>query len=337
MKIEMKICLGLFVFLLGAAVLTSCDKEDEEETMGDWIKMSDFDGYPRCDAVAFTIGNLAYVGTGYDGEKRMSDFWEYNPDKNYWTQKANFPGPARNGAVAFAIGSKGYVGTGYDGTNRMNDFYEFDPSTNTWKKKANFIGSERYGAVGFSLGDKGYIGTGYDGIYQKDFYSYSPSSDTWTKIISIGGSKRRDANAFTINGKAYVVSGLDNGSYLTDLWEFDPATGEWTKKREIYDKSDEKYDDDYANIARISAATFTIGGKGYLTLGSSSSLLSTTWEYNPATDLWKELTSFEGTIRTEAVGFGIGNYGYVATGRSSSYYLDDIWRLDPTLVYDADN
>jgi len=77
-----------------------------------------------------------------------------------------------------------------------------------------------------------------------------------------------------------------------------------------------------------------VNGKVYLTLGSSSSLLNTTWQYNPTTDLWDQYTDFEGTTRTEAVGFGIGNYGYVTTGRSNSYYLDDIWKFDPSVEYD---
>jgi len=321
-------CILLAIF---SVLVFSCKEDENEELWGNWKRLSDFDGIPRCDAVAFSIGNSGYIGTGYDGDERMSDFWEYNTEKNYWIQKADFPGSARNGAVAFAIGSKGYIGTGYDGINKLNDFYEFDPATNTWKKKADFPGTARYGAVGFALGNNGYIGTGYDNNYLKDFYMYNPQSDIWEKIISISGSKRRDASVFTINNKAYVVSGLDNGSYLNDLHVFDAATGEWTEKRKITDSSTDDYDDDYSNIARISAAGFSVNGKGYLAVGSSSSLLSTTWEYDPATDLWQEKTAFEGTIRTEAVGFGIGKYGYVTTGRSSSYYLDDIWSFDPTV------
>jgi N-acetylneuraminic acid mutarotase len=267
----------------------------------------------------------------------LKDFWEYNTEKDYWVQKADFPGVARNGAVAFTVGSMGYVGTGFDGDNKLKDFYQYDPATNKWAQKADFAGTARYGAVGFGLDTKGYIGTGYDDNYQKDFYEYDPATNVWTKIVSIGGQKRRDASAFVLNNKGYVVSGLDNGSYLTDLYNYDPAKGEWTKMRDIYDKSDESYDDDYSNIARISAVAFTVNGKGYLTLGSSSSLLNTLWEYNPTTDLWNELTAFEGTIRTESCGFGVGNYGYVTTGRSNAYYLEDIWRLNPTEEYDENN
>jgi N-acetylneuraminic acid mutarotase len=257
--------------------------------------------------------------------------------QNYWTQKANLPGTPRNGAVGFGIENKGYIGTGYDGDNKLNDFWEYNSVTNTWVQRADFLGSARYGAVGFSINDKGYIGTGYDGNHLKDFYEYSTATDTWLKIVSIGGSKRRDATAFVISGKGYVVSGLDNASYQNDFYEYDPSTGLWTEKRKISNVSDDDYDNDYTSISRINGVGLAFNGKGYIVGGSTSSLLGNVWEYDPTTDLWQEKTAFEGTNRTEAVGFGIGNLGYVATGRSSSYYLDDIWCFNPIAEYDENN
>ncbi len=333
MKDQKRYLLFVILVVTLAMVVVSCKKDEDEVSLGDWSKMSAFDGVARSDAVSFTLGGAGYLGTGYDGTNRLADFWKYNPDKNYWEQVADFPGSARNSAVAFSAGNKGYVGTGYDGDVKLADFYEYDPSNNSWTRKADFAGTARYGAVGFGLNDKGYIGTGFDGNYLKDFYEYSPAGDKWTKIISLGGDKRRDANAFTVGGKAYVVSGVDNGSYLTDLWMFDPATGEWTRKRDISNKSDETYDDQYTGISRINGVAFSISNKAYLCLGSSSALVGTTWEYDPAGDLWTERTEFEGTIRTEASGFGLGNFGYIVTGRSNTYYLDDIWRFDPTVEY----
>jgi N-acetylneuraminic acid mutarotase len=327
----------LFSVITVIGITGGCKDDTEEISMGNWTRMSDFDGLPRSDAFSFSIGGTGYVGTGYDGSDRLKDFWGYNSEKDYWVQKADFPGTARNGATAFSSESLGFAGLGFDGDNKLNDFYQYNPSTNVWTKKADFAGTARYGAIGFCIGNKGYIGTGTDGNNQKDFYEYDINSGVWTKIISIGGQKRKDASCFVLNGKGYVISGWDNGAYLTDLYMFNPSTGEWTKMRDITNKSDEKYDDDYTNIPRISAVAFSVNNKGYLTLGSSSSLLSTTWEYDPGTDLWKELTEFEATIRTEAVGFGIGNYGYVTTGRSSSMFMDDIWRFNPVEEYDAEN
>lgn len=327
----------IYLLVLLFSFSACSDDEEDEITDGDWWELSDFDGVPRSDAVSFVIDDIGYVGTGYDGDDRLNDFWQYDPSKNYWLKVADFPGEARNGAVAFSINGKGYIGTGYNGEDELNDFWEYDPGTNTWTQKADFMGSARYGAVAFSVGGKGYIGTGYDGNYLKDFYAYSPDTDSWEQVISIGGSKRRDANSFVIGNKAYVISGLDNGVYENDMWQYDPATGLWTEMRNITDTDDDyDFDDDYTSIARIDGVGYALNGYGYLATGSTGSMITNIWEYDPLSDLWYEKTSFEGASRTNAVGFAIGNYCYLTTGRSSSYYFDDIWCFDPNQEYDED-
>ena len=328
---ELRIWIKVLVLILAVPFFNSCS-EDEVVLIGDWVELSDFDGIPRADAVAFSIGNKGYMGTGYDGDTRHVDFWEYDPSRNTWTQLADFPGVARNGAIGFGTDTKGYIGTGFDGKNKLNDFYEYDPVANEWIQKADFGGTARYGALAFSINNKGYAGTGYDANYLKDMWEYDPAGDTWTQIASVGGSKRRDATCFVISGKGYVVTGIDNGQYQSDFWQYDPGTDIWIKKRAIANLSDEAYDDDYTTITGISKVGFAINGKGYLATGGQTTGTDV-WEYDPVTDLWNEKTSFEGTTRSDAVGFAIDNRGYVATGKSSSYYFDDIWGFDPNADY----
>ncbi len=330
---HLNILKSIILSLLGTWVLSSCHKSSDSTTLiGNWVELSDFDGVPRSDAVGFTIGDKGYLGTGYNDDGRLKDFWEYDPVKNAWTQKADLPGVARNGAVGFGTDTKGYIGTGYDGENKLNDFWEFDPSTNTWTQKADFGGTARYGAIGMAINNKGYIGSGYDGNYLKDFWQYDPATDTWTKKVSIGGSKRRDASCFVIDGKGYVVDGIDNGTYENDFWMYDPSTDTWTEKRKISNATDQSYDDKYTSITGISKAAFAVNGMGYL-VGGSGTIAKTVWEYDPVTDLWDQKTDLEGAERIEAVGFAIGTRGYVTTGRSSSYYFDDIWGFDPNADY----
>ncbi len=315
-------------------VMPACnDEDDEDDLIGNWIERSDFEGVPRSDAIVFCIGNCAYVGMGYDGEDRLKDIWEYDVDRNTWLQKADLPGEARNGAVAFATETRGYVGTGYDGINKLGDFWEYDPTTNTWEQKADFGGSARYDAVAFSIDNKGYICSGYDGNYLKDLWQYNPSTDSWEQKVSLGGGKRRDAVAFVINDKGYVCTGIDNGFYENDFWEYDPVEDTWNKKNYISDATEESFDDEYTSITGINKSAFTMNQKGYVVSGGTSSLQEV-WEYNPVTDLWEEKTSLEGTGRIDAVGFSVNNRGFITTGRSSSYYFDDIWEFKPDDVYD---
>ena len=60
----------------------------------------------------------------------------------------------------------------------------------------------------------------------------------------------------------------------------------FTRLRDIADtNTDEDYDDDYA-IVRSGAVAFVIDSKGYVTTGTTGSLKSDYWVYDPDTDLW---------------------------------------------------
>ena len=321
-------------------LITSCGNDDDEDLVGNWVELGSFEGDPVSDAIGVTLGDKAYVGTGYDGEDRRVDFWEYDPASDYWQQKADFIGGGRNGAVAFSAAGKVYVGTGYDGTYKLNDFYAYDPGTNEWTQINDFGGSARYGAIAMTIGDKGYVGTGYDGGYQKDFWEFDPATGNWTQKVSIA-VKRMDAMSFVIDGYGYVCGGLNNGTYEDDFSRYNPETDSWEELRDISDASDDDYDDDYS-IRRTNGVTFVMDGKGYVATGGRSTTGGDVWEYNPNTDLWVEKTELiedgeGGSDRTEAVGFSINGIGYITTGRNSSYYFDDVWRFEPNAEMDEDD
>lgn len=329
-KIFKNILMSTMIIAL-SIINTGCDDDDDDDddVIGNWVELSDFEGIPRTEAVSFTIGDKAYVGTGYDGEDRLIDFWEYNPANNQWIRKADFPGAARNGAVGFGTDTKGYIGSGYDGVDKLKDFWEYDPTNDSWVQITDFGGTARFGAVAFAINNKGYVGTGYDGNALKDFWEYDPLSNQWTQVFSLGGGKRRDAIAFVIDDKAYVCTGIDNGSYENDFWQYDPASNSWTEMRHISNQSDDDYDDDYSYIIGIDKVAFSINGKGYVATGGAGSADDYVWEYDPSDDTWEKKTDLEASGRVESLGFAIGETGYITTGRNSSYYFDDLWGFKP--------
>lgn len=322
--------LKIWHLLLLLLPLWSCETTDEEDSEGNWVRRSYFEGSNRSDASSFVIGTRKYVVGGYTGDDYVTDLWEYDSDNDYWIKRADFPGVARSNAVAFSVGSKAYYGTGYDGRNRLQDFWEYDPATDSWTQVADFLGTARHSAIGFGLTDYGYIGTGFDGSEQKDFYQYDPSTDTWSTIVSMGGAKRSGAFVFVINDVAYIGGGLNNGSYEFDLWALDGSSLAWTQKTDLDD------DDDYT-LARTSTAAFTIGSYGYLATGSNGSLIGNVWEYHPSTDEWEEKTAFEGTLRSGASSFSDGERAFVLLGKSSSVRFDDIWEFYPFETYDEED
>jgi len=332
-RFQLVFCMGL---LLGALGCSNNTATEDTVLMGEWYKKSSYEGVARSGAVAFVIDGKAYVGTGYDGEKWRNDFYRYDTDKNNWYKIADFPGAARSAAVAFAIDGKGYVGTGYDGENYLKDFYAYDPMDDSWSPVADFQGSARFEAASFTIDNFGYVGTGYDGNYLKDMYAYDPQTDSWIQKASYSGDKLINAFAFAIDGKAYLGGGINNGILNQEFWEYDPLNDLWQEKNDLQDDdNDSDLNDSGYTIARVLAATFVVNGKGYVCLGTRSSLSADVWEYNPSLDEWDQKNSFEGSVREATVGFAIGDLGYITTGRNSTSRYDDLWEFDP-LAEDVD-
>lgn len=325
-------------------LLAACSKsESDDDGTGNWVEVSEMAGKPRSEAVAFVIGDTAYIGTGYDGEKYLRDFWKYNP-ANGWSQIADLPATAavRASATAMVINEKAYVGTGFDGLNRLNDFWAYSPATGGWEPRAPLEGANpaislaRRDAVSFVVKGKGYVATGYDGGALKDVWQYDAAADKWTPRQSFGGSKRSEAVAFVIGDKAYIATGTNNSELKTDFYEYDADADNWTKRKDIANLSEEDYDNEY-DIVRSNAAAFVMNNKAYIATGSKGGLSAHTWEYDPISDVWTKKRDFEGVARTGAAAFTLGGKGYVLSGRTSSLPLDDIYRFEPDAEYNEND
>ncbi len=269
----------------------------------------------RRNAVGFSIGQRAYIGTGYSvvGSTTVprKDFWEYDPANDVWTQKADFPGVARYNAVGFSITTKGYVGLGLSATGVRKDFYQYDPANNTWLQRLDYPGPAREQAFGFAIGSKGFVGGGFangQGDF-KDFFEFDQASNAWTPRPDFGGGKRFAAASFVIDTKGYVAAGYSSSSdtYFKDVWEYDPATVSWRQKPDMPGKG------------RARATSFTVGGSAYVGLGvSRDGYEGQFYQYAPATGTWLEKPYYTGPMTpTYGAGVSIGNRAFV--------YKDGSW------------
>lgn len=278
-------------------------------TPNSWVRRADAGPSMREDAVAFSIGNKGYMGTGFSSSL-LKDFWSYDPLSNTWTQLADFGGAARRYAMGFAIGTKGYIGTGTVG-NQVNDFWEYDPSANEWLPKSPVPGGGRTEAVGFSLAGKGYAGLGETlGGLQSDMYQYDPATDTWTAVATWPGGIRTGAEAFTVNGKAYVGLGFA-GSAQSTIFPYNPITNTWGPAIAAQ-----------TGLNGNGWSSFTLGNKGYLGMGQGSKVL---FAYDPSDNTWTAKANYPGNGIRFGIGFAIGNKGYMGTGTTGSARTNDFW------------
>jgi N-acetylneuraminic acid mutarotase len=206
---------------------------DPSTTM--WTKKASSPGINPTDAVAFVIGDNAYLVAG-------NACWQYNQPADLWTRKASLPAPARNGGSGFAINGKGYVGLGYNNTNtaQFDDWWEYDPATDHWTSRKTFPGTKVGEASSFAIGGKGYIvGGGHlssEGNMSnpKGVWQYDPVADNWQKKADFPAPGRNEsvgANA-TVGGTdvGFVIGGFESSAIMRDdAWEYFPTTDSWVQ------------------------------------------------------------------------------------------------------------
>ena len=219
------------------------NRELDKEELGDfweynpdtdvWTKVADFGGTARYNAIGFAIGSRAYVGTGFDGDKYNSDFWEFDPTAaTPWREIESYPGEKIEGGLAFVISDKAYVCTGRNNGSYNLDFWQFDPADIGWTKLSpdddaddydEFkLAVRRHDAVAFTIGEYAYIvgGTSSSGATDRSVYQFNSTTLFWDDRTSFEGSARSLAVAFVLNGRAFVGTGQNGSSRYDDVWEF---------------------------------------------------------------------------------------------------------------------
>lgn len=232
-----------------------------------------------------------------------------------WIPKANFGGPIRSDAAGCAINGKGYIGTGY-ANGYSKDWWEYDPLTDAWTQKADFIGNSTVESTCIAILGKAYFLPYING---NNFYAYDPVTNTWTMKATFPGQQRQGAIGFAIDNKGYFGLGSVSGApspYSKDLWEYDPITDSWNQKADL------------PGVPRMHSAAFSLGSKGFVGLGlTSSGNLNEFWEYDATTNAWTQKSNFPGGLRYEGTAFSVGGYGFMGGG----YMLlpmNDFWRYD---------
>jgi N-acetylneuraminic acid mutarotase len=374
----------LFTLMIPAIFFSCHQTRISTTPPGLWVSRASLTGIGAFGAAAsFTVNNLAYVGTGLNPlapTQKLTTLFRYTPaaipastpdgfDSAYgsWTQLQAFPGQPRSNAVGFNIGNTGYIGSGLanDGVTALADFYAYNPGTNTWSPidslQDESTSYPRFDAVAFSFDTTAYVLTGTNGTnYFGDVWRYSPTANTWIQQYNYPGSARSGAVSFVYNNQGYIVTGYTPGDLWAvnnlcyDFWSFTPANDSsataWTRHKDIYNTNAASFDNGYTNIIRTKGSGFLIlgqpaGDKAYITLGSDNGTdITSTWEYDFASDLWTPKSSFQGAPRASAVSFTLTGTvpttagtattrGFVATGltQGNSAAFSDCYEFLPGL------
>jgi N-acetylneuraminic acid mutarotase len=217
-------------------------------------------------------------------------------------------------------------------------------TTGNWTVGNSFPGVTRSGAVSFVVNGIAYVGTGNDvsSTRLKDFYAFDPTKGSWTQLTPMPAAApaRYLAAAFAANNKGYVGTGYaQDGTYLSDFWQFDPATptvttvtnsdgtttttttlGTWTRIKDFPLTT--------TGTGRRGAVAGSIGNVGYVGCGFGGNFEKDMYRYDAAANSWTDI-GFPGNKRVNASAFTLNNVMYLGFGTNNNNTDTQFWAYDP--------
>jgi hypothetical protein len=200
------------------------------------------------DGIIYVVGG---TGSGTPGPVVLP-VAAYNPRTDTWTNGANIP-TGRGNLVACAVDGIIYAIGGYlDGTHTTAAVEAYDPKSNQWTTKGNTPYRCFFLAASVAPNGLAYL-FGYTLTW-----AYDPKTDSWNTNKSRFYPLSWALRSAEVDGLIYLFGGFtqDNTSSYDFTWAYDPAQDQFTARRHM-------------PHARGSAACGVIGGKVYLTGGTS--------------------------------------------------------------------
>lgn len=285
-----------------------------------------------------------FGGANNAGSGVFADLWKYNPSSNLWTwvsgstaQDVNgiygTPGVASSTAMPgsryaaaswvdasnnlWMFGGRGFAGTG--GFGFLNDLWKFNTTTNQW----TWMGGSQLSNQNGTYGTQG-----------------TPSTANIPGAVEFPASWVGNNGQFYLySGRGYVGSG--GPGYTTDMWRYNPATGEWTwlKGPNLTNQLSNYGTQGQASSTthpggRYSTASWkdpegnfwVFGGTGFAT--SSIGSLNDLYKYNPTTN---QFTWMKGAITPLSNGI----YGTMGVPNPSNTpgtrFFNTYWTVGRTL------
>lgn len=206
---------------------------------------------PRADALMVWTGNelLVWGGQSERPEILHNDGAAYNPTTGRWRKLASSPLSPRALAVAVWDGREMLVWGGSTTTtaplHTVSDGAAYDPSTDQWRTLPASPLAPRAGALAAWTGTAMVIVGGSSYVPQftthSDSAAYDPSVDAWSAVSAIPVPGGRPSLMYTSavqisDGRLLafevwttcVPDCPNGGSYGTDTFSFDEATGSWS-------------------------------------------------------------------------------------------------------------
>jgi N-acetylneuraminic acid mutarotase len=147
-----------------------------DPSLNTWVKISDFPGAARTDAISFVIGNKAYAGLGSNGlfaPPIFSDFWSFDSETGSWSQIQNFPEANSLIGLSFSNNLNAYISfPGNSGLHAIT--YEYTATSDSWRRVKSFPSGNSLSTSSFVINDRAYVIGGWGMEYSPQVWEFVP-------------------------------------------------------------------------------------------------------------------------------------------------------------------
>lgn len=193
-----------------------------------------------------------------------------------------------------------------------------------WTDVASVPGSSssKHHPVTFSIDGIGYSVAGSNSfdVSTSTSHKYDPILDQWTTMDNFPGTSRGFSYGVSDGEFGYMGFGYNTqvGTYLDDLWKFDPLSETWTELASCPCQ------------ARTHPAFIHLDGKIFVGVGGDgSNNRDDWWQYDIALNTWSAKPDFPGVPRHHPYYFDLDGYAYVGFGHGVDGIFKDFYKYDP--------
>ena len=290
-----------------------------------YTKKIDFNGnganglYPWGSLMQASDGKL-YGMTNDGGVNNAGVLFQYDLTTSIYNKKIEFNGATngRNpyGSLMQASDGKLYGMTKLGGTNNLGVIFQYDLATNTYIKKFDFDGtvngSNPLGSLIQSSDGKLYGMTYQGGVANFGvLFQFDPATSTYTKKLDFNGtangSNPQGSLMQASDGKLYGMTSQGGISNFGVIFQYDPATGTFTKKIDFNGTANGR--NPYGSLMQAS------DGKLYgMTNQGGASNFGVIFQYDPVTSTYTGKLDFGGTYN------GSYPYGSLMQASTGGFY-----------------
>jgi uncharacterized repeat protein (TIGR03803 family) len=234
------------------------------------------------------------------GGSGLGVLFEYTPVTNNYQKELDFNGASNgsspSGSLMQASNGKLYGMTHLGGANGLGVLFEYNPATGTYTKKLDFNGAANgsypqgslmQASNGLLYGMTSQGGANGMGV----LFEYNPATSTYTKKLDFNGATN-GSNPYgslmqASNGLLYGMAYSGGANGMGVLFEYNPATGTYTKKFDFNGAANGSYP--LGSLMQASNGLLY----GMTRLGGANGL-GVLFEYNPTTGTYTKKLDFNG-------------------------------------------